>query len=78
MFSLRSGLFLVLGGTNTVHMKKRQVLGVGYTPAQLRIGKETYIEWYGQDPVTGDFKRRKKKINFIVDEKERLAYGENW
>lgn len=76
MFSLRSGLFLVLGGTNTVHMKKRQVLGFGYTPAQLRIGKETYIEWYGQDPVTGEFKRRKKKINFIIDEKERLAYGE--
>ena len=39
---------------------------ISYTPAELRVGKETYVSLYAYDPLTNKLKRKRYKLNHII------------
>ncbi len=48
---------------------------ISYTPAELRVGKETYVSLYAYDPLSNKLKRKRYKLNHIVSPAERKRYG---
>lgn len=46
-----------------------------FQPAELRIGKETYISYYVKNPFTEQFVRKRVKLNHISSATERKKYG---
>ena len=48
---------------------------ISYTPAELRVGKETYVSLYAYDPTAGKLRRKRYKLNYIKSAAERKRYG---
>lgn len=48
---------------------------ISYTPAELRIGKETYVSLYAYDPSAKKLRRKRYKLNHIESATERKRYG---
>ena len=38
---------------------------ISYTPAELRVGKETYVSLYAYDPLSNKLRRKRYKLNHI-------------
>lgn len=50
----------------------------GYTPPVLHTGKEWYIDFYAFNPVHGEMRRKKIKLNFIKKITERRKYAKDY
>lgn len=50
---------------------------IGYTFPELYTGKEWYVGFYAFDPIKGEMRRKKIKINFVKKISERRKYGES-
>lgn len=48
---------------------------ISYTPAELRVGKETYVSLYAYDPLSNKLRRKRYKLNHIESPAERKRYG---
>ncbi|SJL32816.1 integrase [Porphyromonas phage phage019b_ATCC49417] len=48
---------------------------ISYTPAELRVGKETYVSLYAYDPLSNKLRRKRYKLNHIESSAERKRYG---
>ncbi|ATR92717.1 tyrosine-type recombinase/integrase [Porphyromonas gingivalis] len=48
---------------------------ISYTPAELRVGKETYVSLYAYDPALKKLRRKRYKLNHIKPAAERKRYG---
>lgn len=46
-----------------------------YLPARLSSGKVWFVEFYAFDPVSGDMRRKRIRINRIKNKRERKAYA---
>lgn len=50
----------------------------GYTPPVLHTGKDWYIDFYAFNPVYGEMRRKKIKLNFIEKVTERRKYAKDY
>lgn len=50
----------------------------GFTPPVLHAGKDWYIDFYAFDPVKGEMRRKKIKLNFIKKANERRKYAKDY
>lgn len=50
----------------------------GYTPPVLHTGKDWYIDFYAFNPVHGEMRRKKIKLNFIEKVTERRKYAKDY
>lgn len=50
----------------------------GFTPPVLHTGKDWYIDFYAFDPVKGEMRRKKIKLNFIKKANERRKYAKDY
>jgi integrase len=50
----------------------------GYTPPVLHTGKDWYIDFYAFNPVYGEMRRKKIKLNFIEKITERRKYAKDY
>ncbi len=48
---------------------------MSYSPAELRVGKETYVSLYAYDPALKKLRRKRYKLNHIKPAAERKRYG---
>lgn len=49
---------------------------IDFTPAQLTIGKnDSYVSFYARNPFTEKLERKRIRLNYIKDRKERIRYG---
>ncbi len=48
---------------------------ISYTPAELRVGKETYVSLYAYDPLSNKLRRKRYKLNHIESPADRKRYG---
>ena len=50
----------------------------GFTPPVLHTGKDWYIDFYAFNPVHGEMRRKKIKLNFIEKITERRKYAKDY
>lgn len=50
----------------------------GFTPPTLHTGKDWYIDFYAFNPVYGEMRRKKIKLNFIEKITERRKYAKDY
>ena len=50
----------------------------GYTPPVLHTGKDWYIDFYAFNPLYGNMRRKKIKLNYITSVKERRQYAKDY
>ena len=56
-------------------MQTSQQKNKSYTPPKLHSGKEWFISFYAFDPLSGQLKRKRIKLNSIKSVKERRNYA---